>query len=81
MVQIWMFLSPVIFPFEVVPEKWRLLYSVNPMAGIISGYRSAILGQPFHLDCLAVSLGVAVAACILGAFYFRRVEQRFADIV
>ncbi len=81
MVQIWMFISPVVFPFEVVPQKWRLLYSMNPMSGAISGFRSAILGQPFHLDCLGVSLLVAVATCVVGAFYFRRVERRFADIV
>ena len=81
MVQMGMFVSPVAYPFKVIPEEWRLLYSLNPMAGIISGFRSAILNEPFRLDCLGVSLAAALLTFVAGAFYFRRVERRFADIV
>ena len=81
MVQIWMFASPVAYPFEAIPEKWRLLYALNPMAGIISGYRSALLGEPFHWGPFGVSLLVATLMLVIGTFYFRRVERRFADIV
>lgn len=81
MIQIWMFASPVAYPLKVVPAKWRLIYALNPMTGIISGYRSALLGERFYWDCLFVSLLVAIVLFIAGAVYFRRVERRFADIV
>ena len=65
----------------VVPAQWRLVYALNPMVGIISGYRSALLGERFYWDCLFVSLLVAIVLFMAGAVYFRRVERRFADIV
>ncbi len=81
MVQIWMFVSPVAYPLNIIPEKWQLIYALNPMAGIISGYRCALLGEPFRWGVLGVSFAVAVVLFLVGAFYFRRVERRFADIV
>jgi lipopolysaccharide transport system permease protein len=81
MIQIWMFASPVAYPLEVIPESWKLAYSLNPMTGMISGFRSALLGQSIRWDCLAVSFAVAIAMFVVGAFIFRRVERRFADIV
>jgi len=81
LIQIWMFVSPVAYPFHIVPERWRLVYALNPMAGIISGYRSALLGEPFAWAAMGVSAAVAVVVLFLGAAYFRRVERRFADIV
>ncbi|MGE3314276.1 MAG: ABC transporter permease [Planctomycetaceae bacterium] len=81
LVQIWMFASPVAYPFEVVPERWRLLYALNPMAGIISAYRSTLLGEPFHWGAISISLVSATTIFIAGILYFRRVERRFADIV
>jgi len=81
LVQIWMFASPVAYSFEKVPERWRLPYAINPMAGIISGYRSALLNQPFHWDAIGVSLLVSLIVFIVGTVFFRRVERRFADIV
>lgn len=80
-VQLWMFASPVAYPLDIVPAAWQPLYALNPMAGIISGYRSALLGQSVAWIPLCVSL---VATCVIllgGAAYFRRVERRFADIV
>jgi lipopolysaccharide transport system permease protein len=81
LVQIWMFASPVAYPLEVVPEKWRLLYALNPMAGIISGYRSALLNEPIQLGPILVSSFVAVGLFVAGTAYFRKVERRFADII
>ncbi len=81
MVQLWMFASPVVFPLEFVPAEWRPLYSLNPMVGVISGFRSSILGSPFHWDCIAISGAVTIAVFLAGVMYFRRVEQRFADII
>lgn len=81
MVQIWMFASPVAYSFEKIPAQWQLIYAVNPMAGIISGYRSALLGQRFHWGAITMSLGVSLTVFVAGTVYFRRVERRFADIV
>jgi lipopolysaccharide transport system permease protein len=81
LVQIWMFVSPVAYPLKVVPASWRLAYALNPMAGIIGGYRAALLGEAIPWDCLAVSFAAALALFGLGLMYFRRVERRFADIV
>jgi lipopolysaccharide transport system permease protein len=81
LVQLWMFASPVAYPLEIVPARWQLLYALNPMAGLISGFRSALLGEPFRWDCIAVSLGVILAILAAGLFYFRRVERRFADVI
>lgn len=81
LVQIWMFASPVAYPFEVVPAEWQLLYAVNPMAGIISAYRSALLDQPFHWGAISVSHVSASVIFTAAVLYFRRVERRFADIV
>lgn len=81
MVQMWMFASPIAYPLEVVPERWHLLYAMNPMAGVISGFHAALLGTAVHWDVLAVSTASAATAMVAGVFYFRRVERRFADIV
>lgn len=79
--QLLMYLSPVVYPASLVPEQYRLLYALNPMAGVIEGFRSALLGtNPMPWDMLAVGTAVALALAISGIFYFRRVEQIFADV-
>jgi len=80
-VQIWMYLTPVIFPLSVVPARWRWLLYLNPMTGVIEGFRSAFLGKPFDLRGLGVSLAVAVVIFAIGVAYFEKVERRFADII
>lgn len=79
--QIWMFLTPVIWPLDRVPERYRLLVQLNPMTGVIQGYRSALLGQPWDMAALGLSVLAAVLLLITGAYYFRRMERSFADIV
>jgi len=82
-VQFGLFISPVAFTTADVPERWRLLYSLNPMVGIIDGFRWSILrGQP-PLDLQAAWLCVAVSGStlLLGAWYFRRMERSFADVI
>jgi lipopolysaccharide transport system permease protein len=82
LIQFWMFASPVAYPVSLVPEKWRVLYSLNPMAGVIEGFRWAILGKESP-DFTVMALSAAVVAAILigGLVYFMRVEQTFADVV
>ena len=80
-VQIWMFLTPVIYSTGIIPENWRWLILLNPMAGIVDAYRSAILGKPFEWGSLGISMGIAVVIFLCGLIYFRKTERYFADIV
>jgi lipopolysaccharide transport system permease protein len=81
LVQLWMFASPVAYPLHVVPEQYRLWYAINPMVGLISGFRYALLGESLDAGCVAVSSLVTLLCLVVGLFYFRRTERRFADIV
>lgn len=81
LVQTWMFISPVAYPLEMIPERWQLPYALNPMVGPIAGCRSALLGQTFPWGPIVISTLSAVALLFLATAYFRSVERRFADIV
>lgn len=81
LLQIWMFASPVAYPLGLVPDRWQVVYSLNPMAGIIDGFRSCLLGEPLRGACVAASVASALAFFVIGTAYFRRFERRFADIV
>ncbi len=81
-VQFWLFATPVAYPSSIVPPKWRALYGLNPMAGVVEGFRWALLGKQ-HAPGAMLWVSVAVVLVILvgGLFYFRRMEDTFADIV
>ena len=81
LIQFWMFATPVVYPASLVPEAWRPVLHLNPMAGIIEGYRSALLGRPFDFAALAISLTVAALIFAAGLAYFERMERRFADVI
>ena len=82
LIQIWMFASPVAYAVSLVPEKWRLLYSLNPMAGVIEGFRWALLGkQSPDFALIAVSAAMVFALLLPGIVYFRYTERTFADVV
>jgi len=82
LVQFWMFASPVVYPVSMIPEKYHLLYSLNPMAGVIEGFRSALLGTiAFPTQMLLISTLVSVILFIIGALYFKRTERDFADVI
>lgn len=82
-VQIGLYVSPVGFSSSVVPERWRLLYSLNPMVGVIDGFRWAILGGEFEIDLLGFGVSAAIVIVILssGIWYFRKMERSFADVI
>ncbi len=81
-VQIWMFASPVVYPASIVPEKYRLIYALNPMVGVIEGFRSALLGSTaFPTSLLLISGVVSVVFFVIGAVYFQQMERHFADII
>lgn len=79
--QIWMYATPVVYPASLVPEKWRWLLNLNPMAAQIEGFRSALLGKPFDLEAIGISFALSATLFVIGVAYFGKVERRFADIV
>ena len=82
LVQVWMFASPIIYPASAVPEGFRTLYFLNPMAGIIHSYRSVIVkGIPPDLDYLAIAAGGSIVLFIVCYLYFKRIEMTFADVL
>jgi len=83
MVQFGLYVSPVGFSSTVVPEKWRLLYSVNPIVGVIDGFRWALLGgeSQLYLPGFFLSVGLTLALLWAGLSYFRSVERTFADVI
>ncbi len=82
-VQFGLYVSPVGFSSSIVPDKWRLLYSLNPMVGVIDGFRWALLrGQtPLDLGVVLLSCGLIVLLVVTGTWYFRRTERTFADVI
>jgi len=80
-VQIWMYVTPVIFPVSVVPVRWQWLLYLNPMTGIVEGFRSVFLGRPFDLPGLLASFAIGLITLVIGVSYFERVERRFADVI
>jgi lipopolysaccharide transport system permease protein len=80
--QLWLFASPVAYPGAAVPERFKLLYTLNPMTGLIEGYRWALLGSDHvHTSSLAISLGTVLVLLVGGALYFARAERAFADVI
>ena len=82
-VQIGVYISPVGFSSSIVPAKWRLLYSLNPMVGVIDGFRWALLRGEAHLYWLGLfaSVGLTAILCVTGTWYFRKTERTFADVI
>ena len=79
--QIWMYSSPIVYPMSMVPEKYQALYALNPMAGVIEGFRAVLLGtRPLEPWLILQAAGVALVLFLSGAFYFRRTERVFADV-
>jgi len=82
MVQLWLFLTPIIYPTSIIPERFRALSAFNPLSGIIEAFRSSFLPTR-HVDwhMLGISVAVVLVVFVLGATYFRKVEKTFADII
>jgi lipopolysaccharide transport system permease protein len=86
LIQLWLFLSPVVYPASKVPAKWRVYYGLNPMAGVVEGFRWCLLGkgappETLSTDMLWVSVAATAVVLVTGALYFRRSERTFADVV
>jgi lipopolysaccharide transport system permease protein len=82
LLQLWMFASPVVYPLSVIPAKWQLLYNLNPMVGVVQGFRWALLGKEVpQLAFLTLNVAVALVVLSSGLVYFKRTEQTFADVI
>ena len=82
LIQLWLFLSPIIYPAEDIPEKWRWVMALNPLNGIIEGFRACIFPvQSMDWVSLGISAVVTLAILVVGALYFRKTERAFADII
>lgn len=82
LVQCWLFVTPIAYPSSLLPERWQTVYALNPMVGVVEGFRWALLGtEPAPGAIAAVSGAAAVIVLVLAALYFRRLERTFADVV
>jgi len=80
--QIWLFASPVAYPVSLIPDSWRLVYSLNPMVGVIEGFRWALLGKENpDFTVMLVSATVILALLVGGILFFKRMERTFADVI
>jgi len=80
-IQLTMFATPIIYPASIVPERWRWTLNLNPLTGIIEGYRASFFGRPFDRTALAISAVITLALLLSAGYHFKRVERTFADIV
>jgi lipopolysaccharide transport system permease protein len=82
LIQFWMYASPIAYSVNLIPEKWRPLYSLNPMVGVVEGFRWALLGKENpHVGVIGISAVVILTLLIGGIVYFRRMERTFADMI
>jgi lipopolysaccharide transport system permease protein len=81
LLQVWMIASPVFYPASVLPEKWRWVFAINPLTGILDGFRSALFGIPFHWPMIGISVASLMMLSIISLLVFKWMEDDFADIV
>jgi lipopolysaccharide transport system permease protein len=81
MTQIWMYVTPVMYPSSMIPKKWHWLLALNPMSGLIDGFRAAFLARPIDWPPVGISLAVSAVLFLTSTSYFRTVERRFADVI
>jgi lipopolysaccharide transport system permease protein len=80
-IQLWLFASPVIYPLSIMPAKWRWVLLLNPLTGIIEGFRSSLFGRSFDWTAILAATAITLVSFFFSAYFFRRVEETFADIV
>lgn len=81
LLQVWLYCSPVVYPFSAVPDGWRWAFYLNPMTGLIDGFRFAVLGTRYEIVSLSSALPVAAVLLLLGVSYFQSVQRKFADVI
>ena len=81
LLQMWMFATPVVYPLHLLPERYQFLASLNPMTGVVEAFRWCLIGTPLPANALAFSITAMLGLLLSGAFYFRRMERRFVDLL
>jgi lipopolysaccharide transport system permease protein len=81
LLQLWLYCSPVVYPFSAVPDGWRWAFYLNPMTGLIDGFRFAVLGTGYEIVGLSSALPIAAVLLLLGVSYFQSVQRKFADVI
>lgn len=81
LVQLFMFVSPIVYSADLVPEKWRVLYSLNPLVGLVGGFRASLLGTEIPGLAITITVVATIILLVLGTMLFRRTEKTFADVV
>jgi len=81
LIQIWMYASPIVYPLSLIPKDWHWLYSLNPMVGVIEGFRWAIAGGTFNAQPLLISVAVGSVLIVGGLVFFKHMERTFADVI
>jgi lipopolysaccharide transport system permease protein len=81
LVQVWMYATPVFYPISLIPERWRLVYGINPLVHVVEAFRGAVLGEAFSAPVLGFSLAFGLILIVSGTIYFQRTEQIFADVI
>jgi len=81
LLQVWMFVSPVIYPASLVPREWRWLFALNPLTGIVGSYRASLFGQAIHWGALAYAMVFTLILLSVSAYTFRRMEKSFAEVI
>jgi len=81
LVQVWMYASPIAYPASVVPPRFKFLYSLNPLTGIIEGYRAALFGHSINWRSLGIVIPITLALLAYASHEFRKMEKTFADII
>jgi len=80
-IQLWMFASPIVYPASVVPQKWRWLLLINPVAGIVEGFRAALTGTPLDWPQILIAFAIIVFVLIVALYVFRRAEDGFVEVI
>jgi lipopolysaccharide transport system permease protein len=82
LVQVWLYATPIVYPSSLVPERWRTLYAINPMVGVVEGFRWALIGTGTAPGPMILVSGIAALVTLIGGmFFFRRMEKSFSDVV
>jgi len=82
LMQFWMFATPIVYPASMVPERYRMIYALNPMTGIVEGFRSVLLGTvAFPTDMVIISAAISICLFAIGIIYFKQVERYLADVI
>jgi lipopolysaccharide transport system permease protein len=81
LIQVWMFATPIVYPLSIVPPRWRWLLALNPLTGVVEGFRSALFGRSVDWTITAAAAAIALAGLAYAAYAFRRMEREFADVV